>query len=357
MAAFTAVDDSSAYFKVQLYTGDGTAIGAGGKAVVFDDTDTNMQPDLVWVKDRDAANSHNLCDVVRGVTKNLYLDADAAEGTDTERLASFNSDGFTVGDNTSWNEDGHDYVAWCWRTQGGAGSSNTTGSINTTSTSVNTTSGLSISTYTGTGASATIGHGLGAVPKFLLIKLRDASDGDWVTWISPMVVDGRIYANSTAVKTSDTDFMDSTLPSSTIITLGSAGHVNGDGRAFVCYAAAAVQGFSKFGIYIGNGNADGPFVYTGFKPAFVIGTNTTNAGNHWFIVDNKRPGYNGGSNWIKGDLAAAELTNLVNPDFLSNGFKIRDSNAIYNTSGSEFVYAAFAETPLVNSNGVPCNAR
>ena len=351
MAAFTAVDDSEAYFQTQLYTGnyDTNAITLDG--------DTDMQVDWVISKDRSDASSLIVADAARGVNRTLEINSDAMEQTDTNIITAFNSDGFTLGANNGNNEDGEANVAWCWNTQGGAGSSNTTGSINTTTTSVGTIPGLSISTYTGNATSgATIGHGLGAVPKFLLIKLRDAADGDWVTWINPMVVNGRIYMNSTAVKTSDTDFMNSVLPSSTVITLGSAGHVNGDGRAFSCYTAAQVQGFSHFGIYIGNGSADGPFVYTGFKPAFVIGTNTTNAGNHWFIVDNKRPGYNGGSNWIKADLGAAELTNLVNPDFLANGFKIRSSDAIYNTSGSEFVYAAFAEAPFVNSEGVPGNA-
>ena len=348
MAAYTTIDDPSAYFKVQLYTGD----GAANHAITFDDTYTDMQPDLVWIKNRDATDSHCLFDAARGVTKLLSPDTDGAETTDTDTLDAFQSDGFKVDADVKVNTNAEKYVAWCWKTQGGAGSSNTTGSINTTTTSVNTTSKFSISTYTGTGASATIGHGLGAVPKFLIIK-KDGSDADWVTWINGMVVNGRFYLNSAAVATSDTDFMDSTLPSSTIITLGSAGHINGDGSAFLCLTAAPVQGFSKFGSYEGNGKVDGTFVYTGFRPALIM-TKAIDSTSVWHMYDDQREGYNPDNDaLITNDTDVESTQDMI--DILSNGFKSRitgDPNV-----AETHIYLAWAKAPFVNSNGVPCNAR
>ena len=356
MAAYTTIDDPSAYFKVQLYTGDGTAIGAGGKAIVFDDTDTDMQPDLVWVKDRDAANSNNLCDAVRGVTKNLYADANAAEGTDAERLASFNSDGFTVGNNSSWNNT-DDYVAWCWKAgTTGRGTTGGGGSGQAYSFSVNTTSGFSITNYEGNGSDGhTIPHTLGAVPTVVWAKNRDGANG----WFC-------MQPNGTADPWTDFAYLDLTTawadedtawsdeePTSSVVTLGNAGSCNTNANTYILYSWTPIQGYSSFGSYEGNGNADGTFVYTGFRPAWVM-TKSVDSTSSWHIFDNKRLGYNPDNNTLVAEATTTEATTDM-IDFLSNGFKFRiatDPNV-----AETYSYMAFAEAPFVNSNGVPCNAR
>ena len=346
--AYTTIDDPSAHFKVQLYTGDGSA----DHAITFDDTDTDMQPDLVWIKNRDATDAHCLFDAARGVTKLLSPNTDAEEITDIDTLDAFQSDGFRVDADIKVNTNTEKYVAFCWKCNG-AGSSNTTGSINTTKTTANTTSGVSVITYTGNATTgATIGHGIGAAPKFIIIK-KDASDSDWVTWINGMVVDGYIYMNSAAVATSDADFMDSTLPSSTVVTLGNKGNSNGDGDAFLCLTAAPVQGFSKFGSYEGNGKVDGTFVYTGFRPAFIM-TRSIDSTSSMHMYDDQREGYNPDNDpLVANDTDVESTQDMI--DILSNGFKFRiagDPNV-----AETYVYMAFAKAPFVNSNGVPCNAR
>ena len=365
--AYTTIDDPELYFQCKIWTGDG-----GTQAITLDG-DENMQPDFVWCKARDSlggiTGAHFLYDAVRGAgaEKELLSNATNLEGANANEvygyISSFDSNGFTTtagsSNNEYFNKSSINYVAWCWRTQGGAGSSNTDGSINTTTTSVGTTQGFSISTYTGNDtAGATIGHGLGAVPGLIIIKCRDASQS-WVVYHHKNTAAPEtdfLILNDTDATADHVNRWNDTAPTSTLITLGDENQSNGS-QTYVAYAFTGKQGYSKFGSYTGNGDADGTFVYTGFRPAFILGKNTTDAGNHWFIIDAARSPYNGDSKWLKADDTSAELTNLVNPDFFSNGFKIRSSDAIYNTSGSTFIYMAFAEAPLVNSNGVPCNAR
>jgi len=354
--AYTAIDDPSAYFKVQLYSGDGTAIGSGGQAITFDDTDTDMQPDLVWVKSRTDSQNHNVSDSVRGGTKTLYANSSYFEETKTEAIASFQSDGFTVGDWEQVNDSGDTFVAWNWNTQGGAGSSNTAGSINTTTTSVGTTQGFSMSTYTGNDAAgATIGHGLGAVPGLIIIKCRDASQS-WCVYHHKNTAAPEtdyLILDTNAATADNVNRWNDTAPTSTLITLGDENQVNGS-QTYVAYAFTGKQGYSKFGGYTGNGDVDGVFNYTGFRPAYLV-IKRTDGVESWLMLDNKRDPYNPAINYFLANSANAETTGNPSIDFCANGFKMRDDDR--NESGAEYVYIAFAESPFVNSEGVPTNAR
>ena len=355
MAAYTTINDPSAYFKVQLYTGNGSA----NHAITFDDTDTDMQPDLVWIKNRDSTDSHCLFDAVRGATKVWHPnDADTQASTDADTLDSFTSDGFQVDADVKVNTNTEKYVAWCWKAGGGAGSANTAGSINTTSTSVSTTAGLSISTYTGNSTSgATIGHGLGAVPGLMFFRILSDTAATRLFHhenTSAPETDHLVINNADA--TSDVaDTWNDTMPSSTLVTFGNSNVNNGD-NTYVGYVWTEIQGFSKFGSFIGNGDANGCFVYTGFKPAFVVLKLTSGAGQNWFTFNNKSNPINIIDDYLYLDETGAEAT-ADRLDFYSNGFKIRESGAGTNGDGSSYVYIAFAEAPLVNSNGVPNNAR
>ena len=343
--AYTTIDDPSTYFKVQLYTGTGSST-----AFAFDDTDTDMQPDLVWLKIR-GDDTHNVYDVVRGVQERIETSTTDAEYTESEGLTAFGSDGFTLGSSNQANPSSGTAVAWCWKTQGGAGSSNTDGGINTTSTSVSQTAGFSISTWTGTGSTATVGHGLGAVPKFITTKAR-SDTYDWYTYHASLGNTKNVYINLTnAAGSASANFHNNTDPTSSVWTSGGA--IYNDDYTFVTYAFAPKQGFSNFGTYEGNGNADGTFVYTGFRPAFVM-TKSVDSTSDWHIFDDQRLGYNVDNNTLAANLSDAEATTDM-IDILSNGFKCRittDPNV-----AETYVYVAFAKAPLVNSNGVPCNAR
>ena len=360
MAAYTTIDDPEAYFQTVLYTANQTA-----DTTITLPGDTNMQPDLVWIKNREnSVKGHRLFDSTRGVTKLLTSNNDGTETTATETLTAFTSDGFTLGDDVdgstyygvNW-ETGDGMVAWCWNTQGGAGSSNTAGSINTTTTSVGTTQGFSISTYTGNAtAGATIGHGLGAVPSLMIVKNRDDSQ-NWRVYhhknTAAPETDNLELNNTTATVDTDERWND-TAPTSTLLTLGSTGSVNQDGDKHVAYVWTGIQGYSKFGSYTGNGDTDGTFVYTGFRPALII-IKRTDVQDNWNMYDSKR-GYNPENAYIKANATTAEASD-VDIDILSNGFKSRTADAAVNVGDGVYVYIAFAEAPFVNSEGVPCNAR
>ena len=352
MAAYTAIDDPEAHFQVVLYTGDGN----DDRDITLPG-DTDMQPDFVWIKERSSTSGHQLTDSLRGVGKHLSTVDATAEGTNAERVQVFNSDGFQIGTDSSVNQNTITHVAWCWKANG-TGSSNTSGSINTTATSANTTSGFSIITYTGNGSNgATIGHGLGAVPAFIVCKER-SSDAAWTVFhhnntAAPET--DHLNISNTDATADNVDRMNDTMPTSTLITLGTSATVNGNTETYVNYVWTGIQGFSKFGSYTGNGNADGTFIYTGFRPAYVL-TKATGATENWSSFDNKRLGYNPNNYSQDVNVAIVERT-TEDIDILSNGFKLRQTNSRFNTSGGTYIYAAFAEAPFVNSNGVPCNAR
>jgi hypothetical protein len=354
--AYTNIDDGTAYFQTALWTGDGTA----GNAVTFDGN-SNMQPDWVWSKRRDDAFGHVLKDTSRGGTSNndqhLVSNSTAAESTYTNYRMDFDSDGFTldgVGD-SGFQGSGTSMVSWAWKANGGTTSSNTDGSI-TSTVQANTDAGFSIVTYTGNSTSgATIGHGLGVAPNFIIIKARTLG-GNWIVGSTALdsTLANRFVLNSTAAASSNTgDF--NAAPTSSVFQLGSSLDVNSSTKTYVAYCFADKQGFSKFGKYTGTANANGTFVYTGFKPAFLLVKNCSVV-THPAIVDNKRPGYNDANYQLYPTLTAAENTTDATLDFYSNGFKLRTNESRWN-NGANIVYAAFAENPFVTSGGVPTTAK
>jgi len=339
------------HFNTKLYTGnatDDTAI-----------TGVGFQPDWLWGKNRTDSTNHYFIDAVRGVTKEINSNNTDVEGTDATLIKSFDSDGFTLG-NGSLNQSSKDFVAWNWKANG-QGSSNTDGSINTTYTSANTTSGFSISTYTGTGSAGTIGHGLGVAPAMIIVKRLTGSAEAWTVYHQSLDAsapqDKYLHLNSTDAVMDSAGMWNDTAPTTSVFSVGSTGVTNGSGGTFVAYCFAEKQGFSKFGSYTGNGNADGSFIYTGFSPAFVIVKQTNASGESWKMYDNKRPGYNLVNNWLEPDDSQAEGTGSNQIDMVSNGFKARATNTAMNASGSTYIFMAFAEAPLVGSNNIPATAR
>ena len=352
MAAYTTIDDPSAYFKVQLYTGN----VAANHAITFDDTDTDMQPDFVWIKNRDATDAHCFFDSVRGATKLLTPEA-TVEVTDTDTLDSFTSDGFQVDADVKVNTDAEKYVSWNWKAGTTSGIDATGADITPGSYSFNQTSGFSIIAYTGNGTDdSQVPHGLGAVAHLVMTSARNTPSESQATYhhknsASPA---GQFLelGETNASRSGSTRWSD-TIPTSVLFTLGDSFSVNKSAGTVVAYCFTEKQGFSKFGGYEGNGNADGTFVYTGFRPAFVW-TKSVDSTSAWHMFDNKREGYNVDNDPLVADTTTVEATTDM-IDLLSNGFKFRiatDPNV-----AETYVYAAFAEAPFVNSNGVPCNAR
>jgi hypothetical protein len=340
------IDKPSDYFNTKLYTGDGT----NPRAI----TGVGFQPDWVWNKPRSAANSHALLDSVRGATKFLSSDVTDAEYTYGHSIQSFDSDGFTCGDNASFNQNGTTYASWNWKANG-AGVSNTDGTISST-VSANTTSGFSIVSWTGNGTdNATVGHGLSQKPDMVIIKARE-NTSSWVTWHKDLT--GSDYCMF--LDGSDAQSQYSTIlknQSASLLTLGTNSASNANTQGFISYNFHSVQGFSKFGSYTGNGNSDGTFVYTGFKPAFVIMKRTDTTEN-WLIKDSVRDSFNVADKRLFANLSQAEGTSANGSiDILSNGFKQRGSDIITNASGGTYIYMAFASSPFTTSSGVPTTAR
>ena len=347
--AFTTINKSSDYFVTNLWTGNDTAQTITG---------IPFAPDFVWIKNRSAAESHTLVNTVIGANNFLKSNAASANNTNSEFLKSFTSDGYTLGNADEVNNGSNNIVGWNWKANG-QGSSNTDGSINTTYTSANTTSGFSIVQYTGTGANATVGHGLGISPKMIILKQTNTSK-DWMIYHKYTNPNGTgsqyyLHLNSSDGKASNATMWQNTDPTSSLFSLGSSSNVNGSSDTYIAYCFAEVQGYSKISSYVGNGNVDGSFIHTGFKPAYVIAKRTDGASN-WNQFDNKRFGFN-----VKNPLLYPNLTNAeaddVFIDLLSNGFKWRTTNGDINASGGSYIYMAFAEAPLVGTNNVPANAR
>ena len=350
--AYPAIDDPEAYFQVKTYTGDGSTPS------ITLDGDTDMQPDMVWIKNRDATDSHCLFDSVRTATEVLHGETSAVEATDADTLTSFDSDGFALGADVKVNTDTEAYVAWCWKAGtsfSNDASATSIGSIDS-SGSVSTDAGFSIVIWTETTAnSQTIAHGLGTTPAMIITKLRDdsAMDPAWYTFHQSLGTGERIMLDSNSGDITS-GFFNGTLDSS-VFHVGYGDSY--DNKSAVAYCFADVQGYSKFGSYTGNGNADGTFVYTGFRPAWVMVKATSISGKSWMMFDNKRIGYNQENYTMVANESDAEDTTAGRYDILSNGFKLRNSGSAQNGSGTTYIYAAFAEAPFVNSNGVPCNAR
>jgi hypothetical protein len=353
--AYTTIDDPSVYFQTLLYTGNAT-----GSRALTNDGNSDLQPDWLWIKQRNSAKNNNIWDSTRGVTKQLRTNLNNAEATNTtdDQIVSLNSDGFTLGDDTDSvgvNENSQTYVAWQWKANGGTTSSNSDGSI-TSTVQANTTAGFSIITYTGTGSTATIGHGLNSAPEMIITKGRS----DAHSWLVGVTADSSdlssvLVLQTTAASVTATSNYNA-APNSSTYQVVNAGGTNNNTDTYVAYVFHSVQGYSKIGSYTGNGNADGPFIYTGFRPAWIMVKRTSTSGENWNIRDNKRSPINpANENLLANDNRAEE--NYYATDLLSNGFKIRTSEAGHNTNGATYIYMAFAEHPFVSSKGVPVTAR
>ena len=364
--AYTTIDDPSAHFQVKTYSGNSTQT-----AITFDGS-SNLQPDWIWAKQRGGSHYHDWRDTSRGLTKRLVSATTDAEGTKSASYVSFDSNGFTLGDDQSGgsdantvNSNGNNYVSWCWKANGGTTSSNSDGNI-TSTVQANTTAGFSIITYTGNFTdNQTIGHGLSQAPEALIIKNRDTGSTSWVIYHEGLNFPTKdlIYFNSNAANDHDPTF-NNTAPSSSVITMGAYSFNNRSGDSHVCYAFHSVKGYSKFGSYQGNGNEDGAFIYTGFKPKWVMIKCTTSASTSWNIFDTTREDDGGSEDgnvmteFLQADSNGAENTSGSNiSDFLSNGFKCRGTSSATNGSGQTYIYFAFAEHPFVSSKGVPTTAR
>ena len=342
--AYTTIDDPTQHYNTIVYTGSGSSTSYT----------VGFQPDWVWVKKRDTETSNNiLVDSVRTTSKTLISDVTDAELTETN-ITSFDSNGFSAASSGATNQSGHGYVAWNWKA-GGSASSNSDGSV-TTSVSANTTAGFSIVSYTGTGSVATFGHGLGAKPNLMIQKKRSGAAA-WTVYYDKVDANPShkyLYLNSTAALADYADHFNDTEPTSSVFTLGTDTSVNGSSATNIMYCFTEKQGYSKFGTYKGNGNADGTFIYTGFLPAWIM-VKPIDATQNWQIHDLKRLGYNITNKNLSSNSTAVEAENDF-MDIVSNGFKIRRADVL-NVSGDDYIYWAFAESPFVNSNGIPNNAR
>ena len=345
--AYTDIDKSSEYFETKLYTGTGATNSVTG---------VGFSPSMSWFKQSNTTRGHVLADIVRGAGNTLFPHDTSSETAGGFYLTSFDSDGFTLpSSNVGTNESGGTYASWNWLANG-AGVSNTDGSI-TSTVSANTTSGFSIVSYTGTGSLATVGHGLGTTPSMIIAKRRSAIE-DWGVYHKSMGASKYINLNTTTAEQSSTSRWNGTEPTSSVFSVNTHESVNANGDTYIAYCFAEKKGFSKFGSYTGNGNADGTFVYTGFKPAYVMIKQSNASGEGWFILDNKRETTNPmGTLLIANDSGADNTSQNPILDFTSNGFKLRRTWVGVNGSGATYIYMAFAENPLVGTNNIPTTAR
>ena len=348
--AYTSIDDPSAYFQIALYTGNGTG------QTITNDGNSDLQPDFLWFKNRDETVANILWDSSRGITKFLISEQTAGDFTNPAgyELTSFNTDGFGLGiHNTAGINQSSDYtyVCWQWKANGGTTSSNTDGTI-TSTVQANQDAGFSIITYTGTGSAATIGHGLGVTPDIIIFKRREGTNN----WDFQYKGEARLTLNLTDAEA--TNVLCTFTSTTTDLGSTATAEKNANGGTYVAYCFAEKQGYSKFGKFVGNGNANGPFIYTGFKPAFVMMKNTSIAGS-WRIIDAKRNSSNLVNKQLSPNANSSESTSpaYIASDFLSNGFKLRTSEAEGNGSGNTYIYMAFAENPFVTSTGIPATAR
>ena len=348
--AYTTIDDGSAYFHTQLYTGNG-----GTQSITNDANAGDFKPDFVWIKERSSTSNHVAQDSTRGSSSALFPSLNNAPSSTGNFVTSFDTDGFTSGNNGGTNESSQTYVAWQWKANGGTTSTNTDGSENST-VQVNSTAGFSIVKRTGTGsAGATYGHGLGVEPEVIINK--GLNSNEWYSYFKAMGAGTHwIGLEADAAKVDDANMWNDTDATSSVFTVGNSGGSNGSSVEYIAYCFHSVQGYSKFGKYTGNGSTDGPFVYTGFKPAWILFKNTGST-TSWRIIDNKRDTRNGAEARLFPDNSDAENTSAVVLDILSNGFKIKTTNGGANTNGVEYIYMAFAEHPFVSSKGVPVTAK
>ena len=359
--AYTTIDDPSAHFHIQLFTGDDN----DDRAITNDANYGDFKPDFLWLKNRDSASSHYGFDSSRldsgEATLALRMNDTNAEADTSDQFGGFETDGFTVtGSDSNSNSDTHKFVAWQWKANGGTTSSNNDGSY-TSTVQANTTAGFSIVKYGDRDSfsaqtPATVGHGLGKAPKVVIIKNLDGARSWGVHHAGTTDAQKIIYLDLTNAEANSSGFMNSTYPTSSVFTVNTLNVANGNNLEYIAYCFAEIQGFSKFGSYTGNGNADGSFVYTGFKPAWLVIKQSSSSGEHWRLLDSARSTYNIVNKHLAPSIAGTESAE-TGGDFLSNGFKLRDGDAHQNADGETYIYAAFAEQPFVTSGGVPCTAR
>ena len=339
------IADGSEYFNTLLWTGDGNTSRSF--------TGLSFSPDVVWVKSRSQAYGHRLYDAVRGTGDSAELSTDGAgaEGSTNSSsydwLSSFDSNGFSstgTGSDAYFNLNSATYAAWNWNA-GGSNATNTDGTI-TSTVRANPTAGFSIVSYTGTGVSATVGHGLGVAPNLIILKRRDATSSSlgWIvfSYLNGVLNYGRLDGTNAFLSAGEDD------PTSSVFSVLTNADINTNTGTYIAYCFANVEGYSKFGSYTGNGSADGPFVYCGFRPAFIIIKQTNTSGQNWYMYDTKRNTYNVMNNTLYPNLSLAETVGNINTtnDFLSNGFKLRDAYTGSNDSGGTYIFAAFAENPF-----------
>ena len=354
--AYTNIDKSSLHFNTVTYTGNGSTQSITG---------VGFQPDWLWVKRRDSADHHCLEDAIRGAGYSVRTSGTDAQQYRNNDITSFNSDGFSLGSSGETNINSGTFVSWNWKANG-QGSSNTDGSINTTYTSVNTTAGFSISQWNGDGSSsATVGHGLGVIPKVIISKAISASapEGGWFVMHSSLPDAENLRLNQTHGQYSTSQFSQGLIKESATTNqvfgfqAGSGvENVNSNGHTYITYCFAEKTGYSKFGKYTGNGNADGTFIFTGFKPSwFMLKKNSSGGADSWYIFDNKRSPINAVDDFVTADATGAEGGDGNSYlDFLSNGIKHKTTS--FNVDGETYIYMAFGQS-LVGSNNVPCTAR
>lgn len=336
-----SIADPTKHFNTMTYSGNASTRSITG---------VGFQPDFIWGKQRNGTNAHALVNSVTGNTKYLSSQRNNVEDTQTDVVTSFDSDGFSLGASVGFdmNQSGSNLVAWNWKA-GGTASSNEDGSI-TSSVSANTTAGFSIVSYTGNStAGATVGHGLSQAPELVIAKERTNADS-WLVFSEPLGNTKALFLNETSAPGTHTTYWNDTSPSSTVVTLGSDNKANGSGT-IIMYCFHGIDGYSKVGSYTGNGSADGTFIYTGFRPAFVM-VKSSNAIASWWMGDTARETYNGGAGtygWLQANASDAEA-DYTAIDHLSNGFKLRDVHGGLNGSGNTYLYLAFAESPFKYSN-------
>ena len=333
--AYTDIDDPSAYFQTALFTGN------AGTNAITNTGNSDLQPDWVWFKCRSAAEHHGLFDSVRGVTKVIYSNLTNAEDNLSDTVASFNSDGFTMGADSgsggSFNGSGKTMAAWQWKESA--------------------TAGFDIVSFTGNGSARTISHSLSAVPKMYIVKNRSTGSLQWRVYHASLGATKHMALDATQAVGTASSVFNNTEPTSSVFSVGTDDAANKNGDNLICYLFAEKKGYSKFGKFFGNGSSDGSYIHLGFSPAFVMVKDSSNAGYNWMMYDNKRLGYNGGSRYLIANESYAESGSSDNlMDFTSNGFKLRIADQNINRTHT-YIYMAFAESPFVTSSGVPTTAR
>jgi len=328
--AYTVIDDSSVYFQTTLYTGN------GGTQSITNTGNSDLQPDWVWIKYRSDAANHHLYDSVRGVQKRLNSNTNNTEATSSNNLTAFGTDGFTVGTENDINESSQTYVSWQWKES--------------------TTAGFDIIAYEGTGSNLDVSHNLSAVPDWIMIKDRDV-DQAWRVYSKSLGYSNRVVLSESGASSTSALGLDAD-PTSSVINIGTGtGTTNTDDDKYIIYAFKNVKGFSRFSSYVGNGNASGPYIHLGFKPAFILGKKSSGS-NNWYMFDSTRNTFNLTTKKLRADANGAEDDNTSKAiDMLSNGYKIRTTDEEFNESAETYIFMAFAENPFVTSTGVPATAR